>query len=407
VTARRPPIEKWSVVLRLRPGSQLASWPGVTYTLQFKHGEPDEHVRRLVDESVGKLERLVEEFPPDAVTLRVVVQNHTDDPRSQVSATLTVPGRVLAAHEERHRSDEAVRDAFVELQRQLEKYKAKARHSDVYKRPARREEVRRQKLEAIPAEERRMALLSALVEDHLPALYNFVRREIAYHVAMDDLRADELTPDDVVAAVVVRAQREFVKKPESRDIRGWLIQLTLDELEREVMRTKANGAPAARIEEDIPETLPQQEVSTLGDEILDFHQPDEDLKLEDAIPARTPTPEEILENHELQNYIARTLAHLPRAYRRAFVLRYVEDFSVAEIARILGTTAQQVEHDLARAQDSLRHRLMKAGLALQTHDMERMFGTAADVEVPDAVRRAVDDKLTRPEEAGAHRAGES
>lgn len=377
------------------------------HALEFKDGEPDERVRRLVEESATKLERLVEEFPRDTVFLRVVVDNEGTGARSRVSATLTLASRVLTAHEEGYRLEQAVREVFVELERQLEKHKAKLRHSDAYKRRARREELRRHKLEPVPAEERRTDLFSALFEDHLPALYNFVRRELAYHVSMGDLHQDDVTPDDVVAAVAVRAQREFVKKPESRDIRGWLLQLALDEVEREVRRSKAESARAVAIEEDIPETPPQQEVSTLGDEVLDFHQPDEDLKVEDIVAAGTPTPEEIVESRELQQYVARTLARLPRAWRRAFVLRYVEDLPVAEVARTMGITTQEVERDLARARDWLRQRLTKVGLAPQDRDVERMFGTAADVEVPDAIRRTVDDRLARSPEVGANRAAAS
>jgi RNA polymerase sigma factor (sigma-70 family) len=164
---------------------------------------------------------------------------------------------------------------------------------------------------------------------------------------------------------------------------------------------------AASVEEDIPATPPTQEVSTLGDEVLDFHQPDEDLKLEDAIQAPVPTPEEILEHRELQQYIARTLAELPPEWRRAFVLRYAEDLPPAEVARLLGGTTEDVERLLARARDWLRHRLMQAGFAPQNREIdeiERMFGTAEEVEVPDAVHRAVDEAL-RPREAGVNLAG--
>jgi RNA polymerase sigma-70 factor (ECF subfamily) len=290
----------------------------------------------------------------------------------------------------------------VELHRQLEKHKAKTHHSDVYKRRARREEARRQKLEAIPVEERRTELLSALMEDHLPTLYNFVRREIAYHVSMGDLPPDRLTPEDVVAAVAMRAQRQFVKKPESRDIRGWLIQLALDEIEGEVRRSHAEET-LAPIEADIPEAPPQPAVSTFGDELLDFWQPDEDLKVDDTTPAPAPTPEEILASCELEEYLARTLAGLPPAWRRAFVLRYVEDFPVPEIAGILGTTAQQVESDLVRARSALAQRLIQAGIASGNQNVARVFGMAADADVPDSVRGAVGDKLGRPQEAGVRR----
>jgi RNA polymerase sigma factor (sigma-70 family) len=243
---------------------------------------------------------------------------------------------------------------------------------------------------------------STLIKAHYPAIYNFVRREIAYHVAMRNLGPDDVIPDDVVAAVAVRAHRKFRNKPQGRDVRGWLIQLAIQELEAEVTRVSKAGV-AARVEEDIPETLPTQAVCTLGDEVLEFHQPDEDLKLEDAIPSSVPTPEEILERHELQEYIDRTLAALRPAWRRAFVLRYVEDLPVAEVARIVGGTTEDVERQLEAARDRLRQRLMKAGFALQDLEIERMFGTVEEMEVPYGIRRAVDE-TPRLRDAGAKRA---
>src|SRR5262249_11513626 len=226
------------------------------------------------------------------------------------------------------------REAFVEIERQLEKHKETLSHSSLYKRPARREELRRQKAEAFPAEERERELFSTLAERHLKNLYNFVRREIAYYLATGDLPPGEMTTEDVVDAALLQAYREFVKGPPRREIRSWLIGLAVGRVDAEVKRSRAERA-GVHIEEDIPETPPAVEVSTLGDEIMDFYQPDEDQKLEDIIPDITaPTPEQVLESRELQRYINRTLATLPRVWRRAFALHYVGGLTVAEIARM-------------------------------------------------------------------------
>ena len=95
-------------------------------------------------------------------------------------------------------------------------------------------------------------------------------------------------------AVLLRAYHEFVKQPAERDIGGWLIELAKEQLRREVKRLKSERNRTVHIEEDIPETPPTEEVSTLGEEILDFYQPDEDLKLEDIFPdVEVSTPEEL------------------------------------------------------------------------------------------------------------------
>src|SRR5262249_23689964 len=157
--------------------------------------------------------------------------------------------------------------------------------------------------------------------------------------------------------------------PPRREIRDWLIGLAVKKVEAEVKRSKAERAGVVHIEENIPETPPTEKVSTLGDEIMDFFQPDEDLKLEDIIPDMTaPTPEQILESRELQRYINRTLATLPRVWRKAFALHYVEGVSVAEIARMTKGAESEVERHLEYAREYLRQRLREAGFEAPPHN---------------------------------------
>jgi RNA polymerase sigma factor (sigma-70 family) len=309
---------------------------------------------------------------------------------------------MLAAQKERHNAEEAVREAFVEIERQLENHKETLSHSSLYKRPARREELRRQKAEAFPAEERERELFSALAERHLKNLYNFVRREIAYHLATGDLLPGEITTENVVDATLLQAYREFVKDPARREIRSWLIGRAVEKVEAEVKRSKAERAGGLHIEEDIPEPPPTEEVSTLGDEIMDFYQPDEDQELEDIIADITaPTPEQILESRELQRYINCTLATLPRVWRRAFALHYVGGMPVAEIARMTKGAEPEVERHLEYAREYLSQRLREDGFEAPPHDQValKIFGAAGDVEVPAAFRDAVIGKYKRLEEA--------
>src|SRR5262249_43716331 len=116
---------------------------------------------------------------------------------------------------------------------------------------------------------------------------------------------------------------------------------------------------------------------------------------------RAPTPEQVLESRELQRYINRTLATLPRVWRRAFALHYVGGMPVAEIARMTKHTEPEVERHLDHAREYLRQRLLEAGFEAPPHDQValRVFGTAADVEVPAVFRNAVIEKYKKLEEA--------
>jgi RNA polymerase sigma factor (sigma-70 family) len=372
----------------------------VRRNLEFKNFSPGHRLRELVEELIARLDRRAPNSPADTIFLRLFVDENAARKLYHVSLTCDVPGRMLAAQEERHDAEEAVRQAFVEIERQLEKHKETLSHSYLYKRPARREELRRQKAEAVPAEERERELFSTLAERHLKNLYNFVRREIAYYLAAGDLPPGEITTEDLVDATLLQAYREFVKDRARREIRNWLIGLAVERVDAEVKRSKAERA-GVHIEEDITETPPAEEVSTLGDEFMDFYQPDEDQKLEDIIPDMTaPTPEQILESRELQRYINRTLATLPRVWRRAFALHYVGGLSVAEVARMTRGAESEVERHLEYAREYLSQRLREDGFDAPPHDQValKIFGAAGDVEVPAVFRNAVIEKYKKLEE---------
>jgi DNA-directed RNA polymerase specialized sigma24 family protein len=78
-------------------------------------------------------------------------------------------------------------------------------------------------------------------------------------------------------------------------------------------------------DEDVPETPPEELVSRLGEETLDFHEPDEDLKVEDLVPdLDLPSPEPHAERDELRWWLETALAGLPSAWREILLLRHVE-----------------------------------------------------------------------------------
>jgi ribosomal subunit interface protein len=118
------------------------------YRLTFRHCTPSERIRQLVEQSVRRIEQALT-FGSSPVFLHVFVEHNAPRSLYRVSLALNVAGRALAAQEERHDAVEAVREAFGELERQLRRRKEKLTHSDTYKRPARRKQLRRKQAEAI------------------------------------------------------------------------------------------------------------------------------------------------------------------------------------------------------------------------------------------------------------------
>jgi RNA polymerase sigma factor (sigma-70 family) len=209
----------------------------------------------------------------------------------------------------------------------------------------------------------------SLIGRHLSGLYHVVRHELAYREAVGDLLPGEVAVEDVVDAVLLSAYREFVKEPPARRLGGWLIERARKYLAAEVKRSRSERKRTVHIEEDVPETPPQQFVSTLGDEILDFHEPDEDLRLEDIVPDLTvPTPEQETVAAELRQCVDEALAGLPSTWRRAVLLRHINGLAGAALAGALGRPEAETDRMLDHARAYLRQRLVESGCAFQGAD---------------------------------------
>ena len=101
----------------------------------------------------------------------------------------------------------------------------------------------------------------------------------------------------------------------------------------------------------------------LGDEILDFYQPDEDLKLEDIFPdVDVSTPEDfVAAKEELLRCVNAALAGMPKEWRRAFCLRHAEGLTDEELAEALQKAAPEIERILEYARQHLRQSLIESG----------------------------------------------
>ena len=182
----------------------------------------------------------------------------------------------------------------------------------------------------------------SLARRNLRALYRFARHELAYRRNAGDVLGDEIAVEDVVDAVMLRAWNEFSAEPKRRRSAGWWVRLATEWLDGETARLGAERETTRHFEEDVPETPPAEEVSTLGEEILYFYQPDEDLKLEDLIPdLETEDPEVVAESDEVRDQVRAALVEMPAEWRRALLLHLTEDLGPAELADALGRSSSR------------------------------------------------------------------
>ena len=97
-------------------------------TIELKHVAPKEHVRHLLEELLDRLEEKLSHFPSDAVSIHAVFEENGSHTLYRTSLTCHVPGHMIAAHDEHRDAGATIREAFAELERQLEKRKAFLRH---------------------------------------------------------------------------------------------------------------------------------------------------------------------------------------------------------------------------------------------------------------------------------------
>ncbi len=68
-------------------------------------------------------------------------------------------------------------------------------------------------------------------------------------------------------------------------------------------------------------------------------------------------PEQLLETEELRQTLNRLVAELPYKYREAFVLRYIEELSVKEVAEAINESEAATKSRILRARLALREQL--------------------------------------------------
>jgi RNA polymerase sigma factor (sigma-70 family) len=204
------------------------------------------------------------------------------------------------------------------------------------------------------------------VTQQLPALYEWAQHELAIREFAGDLVRNELSVEDVVDAVLLRAYREHTRNPSTEEIKDWLIGLARKQLGADVQRLKSWRERMVHTEENVPETPPQEAASTMGDEILDFYEPDEDLKVEDVVPdLLVPTPDQEYESKELARCVDRALEEMPHEWRRALLLRHVGGYDNLKLARALRRSEAETPGILEHARALLRQHLEEAGCAFK------------------------------------------
>lgn len=171
----------------------------------------------------------------------------------------------------------------------------------------------------------------------------------AYKQAVFAVRDDEAALDIVQDAMLRLAEKYGGKPPEELPL---LFQRILQNAIRDFFRR--------RKVRNLWTTL----LSTLGgSREEDDSDPLETLETEGG-PSHGESPDEQVEQAQLVEIIEKEIARLPLRQREAFLLRYWEEFDVAETAAVMGCSEGSVKTHCSRAAHALATALKAKGIAL-------------------------------------------
>ncbi len=352
-------------------------------------------LQELVQEQQRNLQEMLGSLDSEAVGLEGRLEKHPRKTLYRARLKLHLPGRTLAALEESDSAGTTLHAVFAELRRQLERQKHLMKNDHLWKRPRRRAELRNRLKEAPPdgAETQRREYLQ-LIDPHLSALYHFIRHELAYHQALEELLPSEISTEEVLDAVVVRAYERFPERPTHLELLPWLTGLALEVIGEELERHRIRERSVAT-EEWAPET-PMDVTDDYDTEYYEYHEPEEVIRLEDLIPDPTvPDPADAESHYQVDLAVQRVLARMPRRWRHALVLVDVQEMSRENVAHLLGYTVERLDEVRRCAEafmrESLLQRLLPADIEKRT--LQELLGSPLEENLPEDLQEQLREKF--------------
>lgn len=345
-----------------------------SWNLVTKNVEKDDSLEKKLRQKISKLERHLKHFPPDAVHLQIVIERGSGTPQHNVKLTLRVPSAVLHTAQSGEALITTFDEAVKSLLRELEKFKSTARGERLWKRKARREELRRQLKTAGFAQQpqpegngpqNREDVIRELLQYHYQELLRHARRHIRNDELAGDIPAGALDARAIVDEVARRAIATHATRPNDMGWLVWFYHLIHEELKRRRQLVKEKEVTEVPTEKPVqlPE-LSEQNLQPL-EEFVEKKMEPQVIRIEDIVPnSEALPPDEILAEKEALEQLQQDIKHWPRAEREVFELYYVEGLAPEEIAHATGQPLAQVKETISVLRQRLRRALLEDSTAM-------------------------------------------
>ena len=349
--------------------------------VSYKTGKTPE-VEREFHHQLQRLQRRLQVFKPDLVHFHAIVEQENNHGAS-ASLNLRLPSGQMAAQKSGENALAAVKSAFADLLSQVTKHKELLRGHWTRKELRRegRERLTQLPAPAVPVRARGLGAAAgttegrhaeprsaevtaartdgAVVADvemwlsaNLRKLEEFIDQELRFQVEAELIREDQITHEEVVDEVIVSALSQEDGKAHLLSLEGWFHRLAL----KAIRRLIHDNADTGTLSLDAPAGV--QNVTGSDENVLQYHQPDDSLPEESIIrDANVRTPEEIMAGDEMVAQLDTLLREVKAQDREAFVLFTLEGFTVDEISRLAGRSAEQVRQSIHHARTHIQQKL--------------------------------------------------
>jgi len=283
--------------------------------------------------------------------------------------------KIVTAHAEGKDVDMASQNAMKILFRESKKHFDRLRHQHEYKRHSRRERLRALKaqLDALPS-----ATIEAAQKGTEPLkarLETVARRELAYLRAVGDLPADYPTLAGVVDQAIAETKVAWQLGKTQDAVYRQLIKNLFKVIDREVAASRQFGESVS-LDVPVPADAEDQAEAMVEEEIYEYYQPDDSLRLADILPAgdetaaslesETATDAEKVAQEAISEAACLTdmLKVLPVSWRRALLLAELDGITPSVIAEVLDAAEDSVQLWIEQATAFVIARLADAGITV-------------------------------------------
>ena len=333
-------------------------------------GQFIESIRQIANE---KLVPLLEKYNAANTVLQAAISRRKDNTIT-CKIHLSVPGKkILVARGKGPVVDVAVEDSIKKIFREAKRHFARLEAQHQYKRKERRKRLHELKAKIAELPENTRIEAEKLLSEFADKIKSIITRELTYLRAIGDLSSEYPTVEDILdeaMAATISAWKPGYSKDEA-----WqeLLRNAFKSIDHEVENSRHYGKSIS-VYEPIPPSPENQAEAMTEEEFYEFYQPDEVLTFSDVIPERIEEAEEATalseaeefaesEKASIEAYSWDVVKHLPREWRRSFILAKVESMSVKSIASVLGASEKDVHGWLQQSCEFVSARLINAGIS--------------------------------------------